>query len=151
MGLDHNNVWKFQLIWDIFFFFFCLISREVEILDFTRVSCGFIVCFEQVNRYTFFSCFFYFYLFMYFFFLVQVATQLAVLIGKIARMDCPRYWPELIPTLLQVVRCNDRLLQERSLLVLHHVIKSLASKRLMADRKLFEEVCFWFDNFSSKF
>lgn len=70
----------------------------------------------------------------------QVATQLAVLIGKIARMDCPRYWPELIPTLLQVVRCNDRLLQERSLLVLHHVIKSLASKRLMADRKLFEEV-----------
>lgn len=68
MGLDHNNVWKFQLIWDIFFFFFCLISREVEILDFTRVSCGFIVCFEQVNRYTFFSCFFYFYLFMYFFF-----------------------------------------------------------------------------------
>ncbi|CAI9731381.1 importin-11 isoform X2 [Octopus vulgaris] len=70
----------------------------------------------------------------------QVATQLAVLIGKIARMDCPRYWPELIPTLLMVVRCNDRLLQERSLLVLHHVIKSLASKRLMADRKLFEEV-----------
>lgn len=71
---------------------------------------------------------------------VQIATQLAVLIGKVARLDCPRNWPLLIPTLLQGVRCPEDLLQQRALLVLHHVTKTLASKRLSSDRKVFEEV-----------
>lgn len=65
---------------------------------------------------------------------------MAVLVAKIARLDCPRNWPTLLPTLLQTVRCDNVLLQERSLLVLHHVVKTLASKRLAADRKLFEDV-----------
>lgn len=71
---------------------------------------------------------------------VQICTQMAVLVAKIARLDCPRFWPNLLPTLLQTVRCENPLLQERCLLVLHHVIKTLASKRLAADRKLFEDV-----------
>ncbi|KAL3866114.1 hypothetical protein ACJMK2_043446 [Sinanodonta woodiana] len=70
----------------------------------------------------------------------QVATQLAVLVGKIARLDCPRAWPDLLPTLLQAVRCTNPLSQERVLLVLHHVIKTLASKRLAPDRKIFEDL-----------
>lgn len=70
----------------------------------------------------------------------QIATQLAVLIGKISRLDCPRYWQDLVPTLLEAVRCDDILIQQRSLLTLHHVVKTLASKRLASDRKLFEEV-----------
>ena len=65
---------------------------------------------------------------------------MAVLIAKIARLDCPRFWPALLPTVLQSVQSSDELLQERSLLVMHHVIKVLASKRLGADRKVFEEV-----------
>ncbi|XP_048255112.1 importin-11-like [Haliotis rufescens] len=70
----------------------------------------------------------------------QVATQVSVLTAKVARLDCPRGWPELIPTVLQAVRCNDQLVQERALLTLHHVTKMLASKRLAADRKMFEDV-----------
>ena len=70
----------------------------------------------------------------------QVCTQMAVLIAKIARLDCPRFWPTLLPTLLQSIQSQEQLLQERSLLVLHHVIKTLASKRLGADRKVFEDV-----------
>jgi hypothetical protein len=65
---------------------------------------------------------------------------MSVLVAKIARLDCPRNWPTLLPTLLQTVRCDNQLLQERSLLVLHHVLKTLASKRLAPDRKLFEDV-----------
>ncbi|KAL3218940.1 hypothetical protein MRX96_031251 [Rhipicephalus microplus] len=34
----------------------------------------------------------------------QLALQLAVLVSKVARFDCPSEWPELVPTLLQVVR-----------------------------------------------
>ncbi|XP_062597784.1 importin-11-like [Saccostrea cucullata] len=70
----------------------------------------------------------------------QIATQLAVLISKIARLDCPRNWNSLLPALFQAVRCEDLLIQERALLILHHVTKTLASKRLPPDRKLFEEL-----------
>lgn len=70
----------------------------------------------------------------------QLALQLAVLVSKVARFDCPTEWPELVPTLLQVVRNPDDLPQQRSLLVLHHVTKSLASKRLAGDRRVFQEL-----------
>ena len=70
----------------------------------------------------------------------QICTQMAVLVSKIARVDCPRNWPNLLPVLLTTVRCTNLLLQERALLVLHHVVKTLASKRLAPDRKLFEDV-----------
>ncbi|KAK8782150.1 hypothetical protein V5799_016510 [Amblyomma americanum] len=70
----------------------------------------------------------------------QLALQLAVLVSKVARFDCPAEWPELVPTLLQVVRNPEDLPQQRSLLVLHHVTKSLASKRLAGDRRVFQEL-----------
>uniref|UniRef100_A0A674JVZ3 Importin-11 n=1 Tax=Terrapene triunguis TaxID=2587831 RepID=A0A674JVZ3_9SAUR len=67
----------------------------------------------------------------------QIATQISVLIAKVARLDCPRQWPELIPTLLESVKVQDDLRQHRALLTFYHVTKTLASKRLAADRKLF--------------
>uniref|UniRef100_A0A1B6L138 Importin-11 n=1 Tax=Graphocephala atropunctata TaxID=36148 RepID=A0A1B6L138_9HEMI len=70
----------------------------------------------------------------------QIATQLAVLISKIARLDCPREWAELMPTLLAAVKSDDALEQHRALLTLYHVIKALSSKRLMGDRRLFYEL-----------
>ncbi|XP_059610198.1 importin-11 [Phlebotomus argentipes] len=70
----------------------------------------------------------------------QVAVQIAVIISKIARLDCPRDWPELIPTLLEAVRSDNQLQQHRSLLVLQHVVKALSSKRLPSDRCLFEQL-----------
>uniref|UniRef100_A0A663N3W3 Importin-11 n=1 Tax=Athene cunicularia TaxID=194338 RepID=A0A663N3W3_ATHCN len=67
----------------------------------------------------------------------QIATQISVLIAKVARVDCPRQWPELIPTLVESVKVQDDLRQHRALLTFYHVTKTLASKRLAADRKLF--------------
>ncbi|KPP75865.1 hypothetical protein Z043_104848, partial [Scleropages formosus] len=69
----------------------------------------------------------------------QIATQIAVLIAKVARLDCPRQWPELIPILLESVKVQDGLQQHRALLTFYHVTKTLASKRLAADRKLFQD------------
>lgn len=69
----------------------------------------------------------------------QIATQLAVLVSKVARIDCPKDWPELFPTLLQAIESNDRLIQLRALLMLHHVVKTLSSKRLAIDRKFFQD------------
>ncbi|XP_073920688.1 importin-11 isoform X4 [Castor canadensis] len=70
----------------------------------------------------------------------QIATQIAVLIAKVARLDCPRQWPELIPTLIESVKVQDDLRQHRALLTFYHVTKTLASKQLAADRKLFHDL-----------
>lgn len=73
-------------------------------------------------------------------YLFQIATQIAVLIAKVARLDCPRQWPELIPILLESVKVQDSLQQHRALLTFYHVTKTLASKRLAADKRLFQDV-----------
>lgn len=70
----------------------------------------------------------------------QIATQIAVLIAKVARLDCPRHWPELIPILLESVKGQESLQQHRALLTFYHVTKTLASKCLAPDRRLFQEL-----------
>ncbi|KAG2466593.1 IPO11 protein, partial [Polypterus senegalus] len=70
----------------------------------------------------------------------QIATQIAVLIAKVARLDCPRQWPELIPILIESVKVQDDLQQHRALLTFYHVTKTLSSKRLSADKKLFQDL-----------
>ncbi|XP_053971959.1 importin-11 [Hylaeus volcanicus] len=70
----------------------------------------------------------------------QLAVQLAALIAKIARYDCPREWDTLIPTLLDVISGQNPLAQHRALLTLHHVVKSLASKCLLPDKRMFQEL-----------
>lgn len=79
-------------------------------------------------------------IFFFFLFSQQIATQIAVLIAKVARLDCPRQWPELIPILLESVKGQDGLQQHRALLTFYHVTKTLASKRLAQDRRLFQDV-----------
>lgn len=69
----------------------------------------------------------------------QIAVQLAVIISKVARLDCPNEWPELIPRLLECVGTNDELEQKRSLQVLVQVVKALSTKRLHHDRLMFEQ------------
>lgn len=78
--------------------------------------------------------------FLFSLFFQQIATQIAVLIAKVARLDCPRQWPELIPILLESVKGQDGLQQHRALLTFYHVTKTLASKRLAQDRRLFQDV-----------
>lgn len=67
----------------------------------------------------------------------QIAVQIAALIAKIARLDCPRDWPELIPTLIEAIQITNQQQQHRSLMVLQHVVKALSTKRLYADRRMF--------------
>lgn len=55
---------------------------------------------------------------------------MAVLVAKIARFDYPKEWPELFPTLIQGIESNDSVIQHRSLLTMHHVVKAISSKRL---------------------
>jgi len=82
-----------------------------------------------------------------------VALQLAVMVGKISRFDVPKDWPQLFPVLESGIKCGSTadtgdaaqrqqlMLQEhRSLLLLYHVIKVMASKRLGHDRRLFHEM-----------
>ncbi|KAI8434482.1 hypothetical protein MSG28_012497 [Choristoneura fumiferana] len=71
----------------------------------------------------------------------QIATQQAVLISKIARFDCPGNWPSLVPELLGALKAPQPLVQHRSLLIFHHIVKALASKRLAGDRRTFQESC----------
>ena len=71
---------------------------------------------------------------------LQIAVQLSVLIAKIARLDCPHNWPDLFPTLLEGIKSSDTLLRQRALHILYHVVKTLATKRLAADRNIFAEV-----------
>lgn len=73
---------------------------------------------------------------------IQIATQISVLIGKIARLDCPKFWPELVPVLVQSIQVEDSLQQHRAMLTLYHVTKSLASKRMAQDKKVFEELTY---------
>lgn len=60
----------------------------------------------------------------------QIAVQLAVLVAKIARFDYPKEWAELFPTLIQGIESSDSVVQHRSLLTMHHVVKAISSKRL---------------------
>eukprot|EP01127_Copromyxa_protea_P013332 TRINITY_DN3579_c0_g1_i1.p1 TRINITY_DN3579_c0_g1~~TRINITY_DN3579_c0_g1_i1.p1 ORF type:complete len:982 (-),score=188.56 TRINITY_DN3579_c0_g1_i1:53-2917(-) len=58
------------------------------------------------------------------------ASQLALLIGRIARMDFPNDWPELLSKLFNVT-CNLSLAAKpKGLLCLHHVLDSLRSRCL---------------------
>lgn len=70
----------------------------------------------------------------------QVSAQVAVLMARIARIDCPREWPELVPELLKRLQSSTEPEQQRVLFVFHHVIKALASRRMMAEKRIFEEL-----------
>lgn len=68
-----------------------------------------------------------------------LAVQFAVVISKIARLDCPNDWPELMPVLLERVKSTDDLEQKRTLQILVQVVKQLSTRRLHHDRLMFEQ------------
>lgn len=70
----------------------------------------------------------------------QIAVHLSVIISKIARHDWPNHWTQLMPTLMNAVKSDDGLTQQVALLTLHQVVKVLSTKRLTADRRLFQEL-----------
>ncbi|CAG0916642.1 unnamed protein product [Notodromas monacha] len=73
----------------------------------------------------------------------QIAIQKAVVISKIARLDCPKEWVELYPTLMSFVHSRDghcSLAKTRALEVMAMTTKAMASKRLAGDRRLFKEL-----------
>lgn len=69
----------------------------------------------------------------------RIAVQLAVVISKIARLDCPDEWPELMPALLERINSANDLEQRRTLQILVQVVKQLSSRRLHHDRIMFEQ------------
>jgi hypothetical protein len=66
-----------------------------------------------------------------------VASQFAMLVAKVARNDWPRTWQELFPSLLGIVQSGSPVQVQRVMYTLHCVLKELASKRLMMDKKAF--------------
>ncbi|ESO08101.1 hypothetical protein HELRODRAFT_190889 [Helobdella robusta] len=75
--------------------------------------------------------------------ILQIASQVAILIGKIARHDCPRFWPSLVPVLIQSLQSTDSnqpIKIQRATLTFYQVVKAMVSKKLPADRKVFEEL-----------
>ncbi|WIA20394.1 hypothetical protein OEZ85_004815 [Tetradesmus obliquus] len=88
----------------------------------------------------------------------QIAVQVALVVAKVARFDFPSQWPSLFSDLLAGLEPNaaaaaaaaaggggsaagpSLLLVRRTYFVLHHVLKELSSKRLVADQKAFAEV-----------
>lgn len=76
-----------------------------------------------------------------------LSIQLAVLIAKIARYDCPREWGTLVPTLLEVIRQENPLAQRQAVLTLHRVVKALSSRRLADGQRLFRELTATMFNF----
>jgi hypothetical protein len=70
----------------------------------------------------------------------RIISQLATLIAKIARFDCPSQWPELLTILTEKVRSDSPLIQRCSLLILKEVIKAFSSWRISEHRVLFFEI-----------
>ena len=81
-----------------------------------------------------------------------VGVQLSLCVARIARNDFPGQWQELFPTLIHKLGGGQSAAQnggdrrgydkrtKRNLYVLYCVIKELASKRLPADRRTFQEL-----------
>ncbi|KAK6943462.1 Importin-beta, N-terminal domain [Dillenia turbinata] len=70
----------------------------------------------------------------------QIATMLAVLISKIARIDYPKEWPELFSILAQQFRSADILTSHRIFIILFRTLKELSTKRLTSDQRTFAEM-----------
>ncbi|KAI8368385.1 armadillo-type protein [Choanephora cucurbitarum] len=84
---------------------------------------------------------------LFFFLLLKLTAQNAVIIARIARLDYPRDWPDLLSTLVQSIQTlqvnNEdyaRLVHHRTLQVLGEVLSELSTRLLSAGRKQFAEI-----------
>ncbi|KAI3473132.1 hypothetical protein Pfo_030424 [Paulownia fortunei] len=78
----------------------------------------------------------------------QIALTLAVLISKIARIDYPREWSDLLSVLAQKVQSADILTSHRIFLILFRTLKELSTKRLTSDQRTFAEIASQFFDYS---
>ncbi|KAL8517224.1 hypothetical protein ACS0TY_015448 [Phlomoides rotata] len=78
----------------------------------------------------------------------KIALTLAVLISKIARIDYPREWPDLLSVLAQQLQSADALTSHRICLILFRILKELSTKRLPYDQKTFAEIASQFFDYS---
>ncbi|KAL6534399.1 hypothetical protein OROHE_013324 [Orobanche hederae] len=78
----------------------------------------------------------------------QIALTLAVLISKIARIDYPREWPELLSVLAQQLQSADILTSHRIYLILFRILKELSTKRLTSDQRTYSEIASQFFDYS---
>ncbi|KAI8380281.1 armadillo-type protein [Blakeslea trispora] len=77
----------------------------------------------------------------------KLTAQNAVIVARIARLDYPRDWPDLLSTLvqsIQTVQTNNedeaRLIHHRALQTLGEVLSELSTRLLSAGRKQFAEI-----------
>eukprot|EP01104_Vermistella_antarctica_P000365 TRINITY_DN1044_c0_g1_i1.p1 TRINITY_DN1044_c0_g1~~TRINITY_DN1044_c0_g1_i1.p1 ORF type:complete len:982 (-),score=189.66 TRINITY_DN1044_c0_g1_i1:32-2977(-) len=72
----------------------------------------------------------------------HIASMVALLISKVARLDYPQKWPDILPQLLDAVQSagHGTLLQLRALQTLRYTIQSLSSRRLADCRIQFMEI-----------
>lgn len=78
----------------------------------------------------------------------QIALTLAVLISKIARIDYPKEWPDLLSVLAQQLQSADTLTSHRIFLILFRILKELSTKRLTSDQRTFAEIASQFFDYS---
>ncbi|CAM9530691.1 unnamed protein product [Ectocarpus sp. 12 AP-2014] len=67
----------------------------------------------------------------------RVVSQLAVLMGKIARVDWPGQWPQLFPNLVAALVSGSPRQQRMSLCGTNEVLKELSMKRIGFDKASF--------------
>ncbi|RKO91573.1 armadillo-type protein [Blyttiomyces helicus] len=75
----------------------------------------------------------------------DLAKQNAVIVSRIAAIDFPNHWPDLLQTLVQTVQASDATSQalhfrENSLYVLALVVKTLGAKQMPASKRLFQQL-----------
>lgn len=68
----------------------------------------------------------------------QSSKQAADSIARIVRLEPVGAWPELPPVLLEGVQSSNVEIQQKSLLMLLHVIKALSSRSTLREKRFFE-------------
>ena len=74
---------------------------------------------------------------------IQLALQNALVISKIARIDYPQDWPDVLTSLIALMRVaseSNQLRLQRGLLILLQVVKELASARLRKSQTALQSV-----------
>ncbi|KAI7902235.1 armadillo-type protein [Cokeromyces recurvatus] len=77
----------------------------------------------------------------------KLTAQNAVIVARIARLDYPREWPELLSTMIQALNNTNhtneehaRLIHHRALEMLFEVLSELSTRLLSAGRKQFSDI-----------
>lgn len=74
----------------------------------------------------------------------QFIIQFALSIAKIARIDYPSNWKDLIDNIVQAITSSSsEQVRSKCLIVLKQFIKEQSSKNLAEAKKIFKEVCFY--------